>query len=400
MLIKYKFSPTVWSIIFGLLLLRIGTTMSQPFLAIFLHFKAGISLSLTGIIVGSSYLSYVIGGFFGGILSDRYGKRNLLSLSLVLYAMTFFAFGMAASLISRPILLAVIFLIINLIGGLFRIWSETIGQAMISDLTIPEQKVSVFSMRYTAINIGGAIGPILGTMIGFAGNMLGFYFTGVMCFLYFILFTYISRRLSISNLTYSENITISLAAKTILHDKALLYFILGGVFTWLVYIQSSTTLGQIMEQRFHDSHLFGFILALNCMFVVCLQIPITSFCMQGKRSFPAFLMKLGCILTSIGLLGFAFSGQRTLFYIVSQLIFTIGEIFILPTMSIIIDEIAPVKLRGIYFGSTGFQSLGMAIGPVLGGLLLQYSNGIVVLSIFAVIALMTTYFYHQGGKRI
>lgn len=397
---NYKFSPTVWAIIVGLILLRIGTMMSQPFLAIFLHFKAGVSLSLTGLIVGTSYLSYVIGGFFGGVLSDYYGRRNILCISLALYALTFFGFGMSSSLTKSPLILAFLFWIINLIGGLFRIWSETLGQAMLSDLTLPEQRVTVFSFRYTAINIGGAIGPLLGTVLGFSGNMAGFYFTGVMCFIYFLLFLFISRQVVVKTCptTRLENITLPTVAKTLLQDKSLMYFIIGGIFAYLVYAQQDTILGQIMMQRFSNSHLFAIVLAINAIIVVCLQIPCTTYFMQGKRFTPLSLMELGCIFLSVGLIGFAFSGLHSVMYIVSQFLFTIGEIFIFPTIGIFIDNIAPLKLRGAYFGTTGFQFLGKAIGPALGGLMLQFFSGTTVLNIFAVVALATIFFYHRGGK--
>jgi len=398
----YRFTPTVWVIIIGLLLLRVGTMMSQPFLAIFLHYKAGIGLGLTGVIVGTSYISYVVGGFFGGLLSDKYGRRNILSISLVFYALTFFGFGLTASLLKYPLLLATLFWIINLIGGLFRIWSETLAQAMLSDLTVPEQRVTVFSLRYTAINIGGAIGPLLGVSIGFSGNMAGFYFTGVMCLVYFALFMLVSRRenQNFANLAKADNITLPIVTKTLLSDKALMYFIVGGVFAFLVYAQSDTNLGQIMVERLHDSHLFAIVIALNAIVVVCLQIPCTTFFMQGKRFTPSMMMRFGCLFFCIGMFGFAFADTHEILYLFSQLIFTLGEVFIFPTVSIFIDEIAPAKLRGTYFGATGFQFLGRAVGPALGGILLQCFSGITVLSIFALLALIPIFFYNHGYQSL
>lgn len=397
---NYKFTPTVWTVIIGLLLLRIGTMMSQPFLAIFLHFKAGLSLSLTGFIVGTSYLSYVFGGFFGGVLSDKYGRRNILGISLIFYALTFFGFGLAASLLRFPAILALLFWIINLIGGLFRVWSETLAQAMLSDLTAPEQRITVFSLRYTAINIGGAIGPLLGAAIGFSGNMAGFYFTGVMSFIYFLLFVLVSKYDSRNVVVTTKvgSVTLPEAAKTLWRDKSLMYLIIGGVFAFAVYSQYDTTLGQIMVQRLHDSHWYAIVLAMNTIVVVCLQMPCTTYFMHGKRFSPLAMMRLGCLFLCLGLFGFAFSGAYLALYLASQFIFTIGEIFIFPTIGIFVDEIAPAKLRGAYFGAVGFQFLGRALAPTLGGLMLQFFNGAIVLSIFAILALVTMFFYYQGDK--
>ena len=166
---EYKFDPLVWIIIIGIFFLRIGTSMSIPFLSIYLHFKVGISLPMTGMIVGVSYLSHIFGGFFGGVLSDRYGRRLVLALSLLCYGITFFGFALGGSL-RDPFVITIVFAGLNLIAGLFRIWSETIAQALLADIVAPSQKLNVFSIRYTGANLGSAIGPILGSLIGFSGT--------------------------------------------------------------------------------------------------------------------------------------------------------------------------------------------------------------------------------------
>ena len=106
----YKLNPLLWTIILGVFLLRIGTSMSIPFIAIFLHFKIGINLTVTGLIVGAAYLPYIIGGFFGGVLSDKYGRQNILGISLFFYATTFFAFGVSAYFVHSRWIVATVFL--------------------------------------------------------------------------------------------------------------------------------------------------------------------------------------------------------------------------------------------------------------------------------------------------
>jgi MFS family permease len=393
---EHQFSPMVWVILAGILLLRIGTTISVPFLSIFLHFKVGISLPMTGFIVGISYLSYVGGGIFGGILSDNYGRRKIFGISLFFYALTFFGFGLAALLMRFPVVIVTLFCSLNLIGGLFRIWSETLGQAMLSDLVTEEQKVAAFSFRYTAMNIGSAIGPVLGSILGFSGTMAGFYITGLMCLAYFFLFISVSRKVPNECKKIVERIKFLETFRVLVKDKALMYFIFGGMFAYLVYVQQESTLGQILMQRFGNAHLFAILLTMNAVVVIFLQIPLTNYCMRSKSLLS--VMKLGCVFLCIGLFGLAFAERGYVLYIISQIILTIGEMLIFPLGGIFIDKIAPVELRGSYFGATGFQYFGRAIGPFLGGLALQELNGKIALSIFAVVALATIFFYHKGSK--
>ena len=395
---NYKFDSLIWIIIVGIFFLRIGTSMSIPFLSIYLHFKVGISLPTTGFIVGLSYLSYIFGGFFGGVLSDRYGRRLILGLSLFFYALTFFGFGLAGSLID-PLIITIIFGILNLFAGLFRIWSETIAQAMLADIATPNQKLNVFNIRYTAANVGNAIGPILGSLIGFSGTMSGFHFTGIMCIVYTMLFTISSKQVREHiKINKSELLTISATASTLFRDKLLMFYILGGIFSFLVYVQLESTLGQIIMQRFGNSDIYTMILATNAITVICLQIPLTKYFLRTYN--PLDLMKLGCLFIAAGLIGTAFAGLNYTAYIISQIIFTLGEIFIFSIGGVFIDDIAPAKLRGAYFGSLGFQYLGKTVGSIIGGILLQMLDGTMTLCIFAIISVGTIGFYIKSSKYV
>ena len=392
---EYKFDPLVWIIIVGIFLLRIGTSMSIPFLSIYLHFKVGISLPLTGVIVGVSYLSHIFGGFFGGVLSDRYGRRPVLALSLFGYALTFFAFGLGGML-HDPMWIIIVFGSLNLVAGLFRIWSETIAQAMLADIVKSSQKLNVFSIRYTGANLGSAIGPILGSLIGFAGTMYGFYFAGFMCFAYAMLFVAFSKAVGEeSRGVQTEVITLAKTATLLLRDKLLLYYILGGMFAYLVYVQLEATFGQIIMQRFGNSDVYTMILATNAITVIFLQIPLTKYFL--RRYSPLELMKLGCLFIAAGVLGTAFSGVNYLSYMISQIVFTLGEICIFSIGGVFMDEIAPANLRGAYFGSLGFQYLGKTVGAILGGALLQMLDATITLCIFALIALGTVWFYTKSS---
>ncbi|AJQ29355.1 major facilitator superfamily MFS_1 [Pelosinus fermentans JBW45] len=394
---QYKFNQLVWIIIMGIFLLRIGTSMSIPFMSIYLHFTLGISLSETGLIVGASYISHTFGGFFGGVLSDKYGKRYMLGLSLFLYALTFWGFGLSGTMPLEPSIISILFCIINIFAGLFRVWSETMAQAMLSDIVEESEKLAVFNIRYTAVNVGAAIGPIIGAMIGVSGTMLGFYIAGALCMSYFILFMIKSKTIN-SVKPSGINIRFSTTAKTLVDDKVLRFYIIGGIFAFLCYVQLESILGQILMQRFGHADVFTIILVVNAVTVIFLQIPLVNYYL--KKYSPVYLMKVGCVFIAGGLMGTAFSGMYIPLYIINQIIFTIGEIFLFSIGGIFMDSIAPEELRGSYFGCMGFMYLGKSIGPIIGGALLQYLGSEQALCIFALISLGTICFYTQIEKHI
>lgn len=50
-----------------------------------------------------------------------------------------------------------------------------------------------------------------------------------------------------------------------------------------------------------------------------------------------------------------------------MLVFTTGEIIVIPAEYMFIDLIAPEHLRGVYYGAQNLSNLGAALGPVMVG---------------------------------
>ena len=70
--------PLGMTIIIGTLFARFATSMSIPFLAIYLTTVKGVSAGMTGAIIGTSALVGVFASFIGGNLSDRFGRKMIM----------------------------------------------------------------------------------------------------------------------------------------------------------------------------------------------------------------------------------------------------------------------------------------------------------------------------------
>jgi predicted MFS family arabinose efflux permease len=102
-------------------------------------------------------------------------------------------------------------------------------------------------------------------------------------------------------------------------------------------------------------------------------------------------------LTSAGLLGFSFvTGWTT--SIMAVALFTLGEILIFPSNSLLIDQLAVEHLRGTYFGAAQFRKLGSFAGPILGGFLLSQAGGQVMLWMMSLITLGGILFFRLGNR--
>ena len=60
------------------------------------------------------------------------------------------------------------------------------------------------------------------------------------------------------------------------------------------------------------------------------------------------------------------------------LILSMGECILFPTVSIIIDNMAPKHLKGSYYGVAELALMGIVLAPLIGGFLLQVYGGFVL----------------------
>lgn len=101
-----------------------------------------------------------------GSLSDRYGRRPVLLLSLVTYAINYVIMGFATSLW----LLFVGRVLTGMSGATY-----SVANAVIADSSPPEKRVQNFGLLGMALGLGFIFGPVLGGMLGEIGPRAPFF---------------------------------------------------------------------------------------------------------------------------------------------------------------------------------------------------------------------------------
>ncbi|MGQ3295641.1 MAG: MFS transporter, partial [Shinella sp.] len=106
---------------------------------------------------------------------------------------------------------------------------------------------------------------------------------------------------------------------------------------------------------------------------------------------------IGCLLFLAGELGFlASSGFWSL--AISMVIFTIGEILVVPSEYMLVDGIANDRNRGSYFGAHSFSTVGNFVGPTFGGLMLGAFGGPGMFLLFAALAVGSAILFAIGTR--
>lgn len=292
-----------------------------------------------------------------GNLSDRYGRRPILLLSLLGFSLDYVLLALAPTLTW----LFVGRIIAGIMGASF-----TTGAAYIADISTPEKRAQNFGMIGAAFGLGFIIGPVIGGLLGQFGARIPFWAAAVLTFLNFL------YGLLILPESLPADRRREFEWKRANPFTALLrlrrYPILWGmvIALSLVYVAShavqSTWSFFTMEQFKWSEAEVGFSLGFVGILVALVQgflIRKINPVLGAKRS-----VFTGLILYAFGLLLFAFSGQSWMMY-AALIPYCLGGICG-PSLQGIMSEQVPANEQGELQGAlTSLMSVTSIIGPPL-----------------------------------
>jgi len=161
-----KGDKNLWILIFVCVINSLGFGIIVPLL-----YTYGKKFGMTPETMGFLTASFSVAQFFAtpllGALSDKWGRKPLLAISLAGTCASFLLFASARSII----LLFAARILDGLTGG-----NISIAQAMISDTSKPEDRAKKFGYLSSAFGLGFVLGPALGGLLSKFGLQAPFYF--------------------------------------------------------------------------------------------------------------------------------------------------------------------------------------------------------------------------------
>ena len=357
-----RYSPGIWLITFIGFLNSISFSVSLPFLALYLYQDRGISMSLVGVIMLASGGIAAAAQLFAGAVADRLGRKPLL---IVTIALGVFLYVGTALLIGMDAPVVYIVLLYLFVRSALMMQRPAI-QAIVVDLSPANRLTETFGLLRVGGNLGWAAGPAIGGIL--AGTLTYawlFGLAGLVGIINLVLVLSFFRE-SFSRAVEKVNIGSIFAAGK---DKTLLYFTILCLLVFVVAGQMGSTLSvYTVDLVGFSTSQYGFLLTLNGLVIVVFQYPITY--LMGRKS-PNLSLLLGAFLYGAGYLSLAWVGPYGL-ALGAMVMITAGEIVFGPTTSAVVGELASTNWRGRYMGFFGLsETLGMAVGPLLGGVLLD-----------------------------
>ncbi|WP_019638220.1 MDR family MFS transporter [Paenibacillus fonticola] len=357
--------PLAWTIIVGTIFGRTATSMSIPFLSIYLIRSMGATPAQTGMVVAVSSLIGVFASFYGGYISDIIGRKKVLYIAIFGWVLVFAGFAYAHQIW--------MFFIMNALNGLCRATFEPTSRALLADITPKESKLLVFNLRYAAINMGVVVGPLLGLRVGVSNSNSVFLIAAIVyaCYSLGLVIQFSRyREIGLAAGGKEQRIGLTGALKATSGNRTFMLVLAGMIFCLLGYGHFDSTLTQYMElspQIEEGVTWFSYLISLNAIVVLTLQYPLVRF---ASRFAPALPIIAGNLFIAISLVMFGMFHSLPLLMI-CVVIFTIGEVLVFTSTDVLVDRIADPELRGAYFGMFGFNNLGAVLAPLLGGFLLD-----------------------------
>ena len=348
-----------WFLWLGTLINRLGG-FAIPFLMLYLTARLGFKPAEAAAVVSTLGLGSFVAHLTGGELADRLGRRPVMLLSFFVAPLAMLTVGLARDLwVLVPA---------TLVLGFFTDLYRPAVSAAVIDMVPADRQTRAFGYIYWAINLGAAIGPVAA---GFLANVD-----------YFLLFaidaltTAVFGAVVLLRVPESQSRDVATAARTrttarvglALRDSTLMIFVALFVLVGLIYSQHQVTLPIDMADKGLLPSDYGLAIAVNGFLIVLFTISITRMAERWPR-FPAIAVHALLLGIGFGLTGFADSLP---FFALTVLIWTTGEIIGAAVAPVMVAEISPPALRGLYQGIWGAAwGLAFFLGPVLGGFLYQ-----------------------------
>lgn len=414
-----QFPQLMWILLFGSFITRGSYYMVWPFLAVMLYEKFALSATHVGLILSSAAVIAVLVSFVGSALSDRIGRHQLMYASGILYIISF-------SLLAQVSTIAGYALVITLCSIATALWRPLIS-ALIGDI-IDDKATRELAMQslYFVVNVGCAVGPMLGLWMGLTGEQSSFYITAVaFAFLLALLWWGFHQHSKIEKIepviakvTENNEDTASLATqsqsqpssktkvkgkrqaaagnqiiKVLIADKLLQCLIFANILCMFIYAQMDSSLIQYLTRaKVPDVlELISAMIFTNALVIISTQFLLLK--LMANLSLISRI-QIGLVLLMCSQIWLAVN-PLTLFWgwIGAIVVMSLAETILFPTMNVHIDRLAPDHLRGAYFGAASFYEFGYAIAPLGGGIILDNLGGPWLFFIAAALTLIVMYLY-------
>ncbi|OJH20515.1 tetracycline resistance MFS efflux pump [Bacillus obstructivus] len=324
-----------------------------------------------------------------GALSDRYGRRPVLIISLIGSSLGYFIFGLGGAL-------WILFLgrtIEGLTGG-----EISAIFAYFADITPSSERTKFFGWISAVVGVGTALGPTIGGALATFGNSVPLYAGAILTLLnaiygYFFMPESLEKPRRSSSIS-AKDLNPFIQLSNIFSFKSVKWLLITGFLIWI----PNGSLQAIFSQFSIDTFSWKPVLiGLTFSIMGVLDIISQAIIMPRLLKFVTDkkIALLGMINEIIGYIFIAVSAFTAFYplFIVGMIFFGFGDSIFGPSFNGMLSKSVSIREQGrILGGSQSIQSLARVIGPIIGGQLYSIAShstpaimGIILIGVSALV---------------
>jgi predicted MFS family arabinose efflux permease len=352
---------------------RLGT-MFLPFLVLYLTRHLGFTPGNAAAMIALYGAVGIAVGPLAGRLADHWGAERVMKLSLFSSGALLVLFPLARSHAG----VAAMTVAIAVTAEAFR----PANLSLATHVVPAENRKAAFSLLRLAINLGMSFGPAAGGFLAAISFPALFWVDGATSLLagLVLLVRPVGGGAAATAQDAPARPGNPLAAA--LSDGRYLYFLAAALPVILVFFQHVAALPLFLVRDLGRSpSTFGLLFSLNTLLIVLLEVPLNLATAGVPHHRTLFS---GALLIAAGFGLYALPGGLPA-VVLGTVVWTFGEMILLPGLSSFVADAAPAALRGTYMGLYSMTfSVGFALGPWLGTQLLDRRGATVLwVSMFA-----------------
>lgn len=346
---------------------RFAYYASKAVLAVYVAEAVGLGPERAGFLVGSVFntLLYFL-PIFAGTIVDRYGFKRSLMICFAVFSLGYFLIGLAGLPAGRPLVDALgantyilLALVITAVGGSL-IKPSIVGT--VARTTTERTKGLGYSIYYTLVNVGGAVGPMLAVPVrenlGIAYVLVMSSATAFLLLVATLVFFREPERPADAPPPASMGRIVADMFRVFGNARFMTFLVIFAGF-WAMFWQVFYALPFYVRDVL-DFPRFELIEVVNAWTIIFVTVPATAL---AKRLAPIRAMTIGFALASLS--WFVMGTFPVLAVTVLAIVmFGIGEATQAPRYYEYVADLAPREQVGTYMG---FAFLPIAIGTFAAG---------------------------------
>lgn len=364
-------------------------SMIFPFIAIYLSAHFGVKTA--GILLLFNVFIGIAINFFGGYFSDSFGRKKIIVFAESLRFIAFTTMMICNSpWFTSPLITFFMMTVNSICWGL----AGPANQAMLIDVSRPEERKLMYTLMYWVNNLSIAIGGIMGGFLFKAYLFELMIALSLSSFIAWVLITFFIDEsfvpVKTENKSAMKHVTQLFSNyRDVFQDKIFILYVLAGIFVLSMEFQLSNYIGIRLANELPTQHVFnwefggiemtGFLRTENTILVVIMAIFATKLASNFK---DRNVLVISSLVFVCGYAIISYSNNLWLLFL-AMFIATVAEVMRVPVQQNYMANLPPEHARSSYLAVNGLTfNLSMLICSITVSISAFLSN-------FATTAFMT-----------